>query len=51
MSALNLAPRLGLAWQPKGQPFVLRVGLGLFFDRYPLAFLNDAIQKDQQTRL
>jgi hypothetical protein len=45
-SARNLAPRLGVAWQPVGQPFVLRAGFGLFFDRYPLAFLNDAIQKD-----
>ena len=48
VSARNLAPRLGLAWQPKGQPFVLRAGFGLFFDRYPLAFLNDAIQKDNR---
>src|SRR5213083_3694010 len=27
-------------------PFVVRAGFGLFYDRYPLAFLNDAIQKD-----
>src|SRR4030095_1353274 len=26
--------------------FVIRAGYGLFFDRYPLAFLNDAIQKN-----
>jgi len=43
----NIAPRLGLAWQPKGRgPWVFRAGAGLFYDRYPLAFLNDAIQKD-----
>jgi Carboxypeptidase regulatory-like domain len=47
----NLAPRLGLAWVPFGdrssqRPFLIRAGLGWFYDRYPLAFLNDAIQKD-----
>jgi hypothetical protein len=43
----NLAPRLGVAWQPHGRGrWVLRAGAGLFYDRYPLAFLNDAIQKD-----
>lgn len=43
----NIAPRLGVAWQPKGSgPWVFRAGAGLFYDRYPLAFLNDAIQKD-----
>jgi hypothetical protein len=41
------APRLGLAWRPSAaSPWVLRAGLGLFYDRFPLAFLNDAIQKD-----
>lgn len=43
----NIAPRLGIAWQPRGRgPWVFRAGAGLFYDRYPLAFLNDAIQKD-----
>jgi hypothetical protein len=43
----NFAPRLGVAWQPGGRgAWVFRAGAGLFFDRYPLAFLNDAIQKD-----
>lgn len=43
----NLAPRLGVAWQPRGRGrWVFRAGAGLFYDRYPLAFLNDAIQKD-----
>jgi hypothetical protein len=43
----NLAPRLGLAWQPHGRGhWVFRAGAGLFYDRFPLAFLNDAIQKD-----
>jgi Carboxypeptidase regulatory-like domain/TonB dependent receptor-like, beta-barrel len=43
----NFAPRLGLAWRPSNSaPWVIRAGFGLFYDRYPLAFLNDAIQKD-----
>ena len=43
----NAAPRLGVAWQPRGRgPWVFRAGAGLFYDRYPLAFLNAAIQKD-----
>jgi hypothetical protein len=43
----NLAPRVGLAWRPgNSAPWVFRAGFGLFYDRYPLAFLNDAIQKD-----
>ncbi len=46
-SARNIAPRLGIAWQPHGRgPWVFRAGAGLFYDRYPLAFLNDAIQKN-----
>jgi hypothetical protein len=36
-----------LAWHPRGSAsFVLRGGFGLFYDRYPLAFLNDAVQED-----
>ncbi len=43
----NIAPRLGIAWQPGGSgPWVFRAGAGLFHDRYPLAFLNEALQKD-----
>jgi hypothetical protein len=46
-SSNNLAPRAGLAWRPSAQrPLVIRAGFGLFFDRYPLAFLNEALQKD-----
>lgn len=46
-SSNNFAPRLGLAWHPgAASPWVFRAGAGLFFDRYPLAFLNDALQKD-----
>ncbi len=41
----NIAPRLGFAWQPGGKgPWVLRGGFGLFYDRYPLAYLDDAVQ-------
>ena len=43
----NIAPRLGVAWHPDvDSPWVFRAGVGLFFDRYPLAYLNEAIQKD-----
>lgn len=43
----NVAPRLGLAWNPGGDSkFVFRAGAGLFFDRYPLGYLNEAIQKN-----
>lgn len=46
-SSNNVSPRFGLAWRPAPTvPLVLRAGMGLFFDRYPLAFLNDALQKD-----
>jgi hypothetical protein len=46
-SSNNLAPRAGLAWRPSStRPLVVRAGFGLFYDRYPLAFLNDALQKD-----
>jgi hypothetical protein len=29
----NFSPRIGLAWQPFGERFVVRAGYGLFFDR------------------
>lgn len=41
------SPRIGLAWQPwKRRALVTRIGYGLFHDRFPLAFLNEAVQKD-----
>src|SRR5260370_11087924 len=47
-STRNLAPRLGVAWQPHSRGGgVFRARAGLFYDRYPLAYLNDAIQKDR----
>ena len=34
----DFAPRLGLAWQPGGDPkFVVRAGFGIFYDRFALA--------------
>ncbi len=40
-------PRFGLSWRPvRGRPLVLRAGVGLFADRYPLAWLNAAVQRD-----
>jgi hypothetical protein len=41
----NFSPRLGLAWSPS-QKWVVRAGVGLYYDRIPLAFLNRAIQKN-----
>lgn len=46
-SSNNAAPRIGLAWRPsQTRPLVFRAGAGLFYDRYPLAFLNEAVQKN-----
>jgi hypothetical protein len=46
-SSNNVAPRLGVAWQPSAKaPWVFRAGAGLFFDRYLLGALNEAIQKN-----
>lgn len=46
-SSNNASPRAGLAWRPSGKrPLVVRAGFGLFYDRYPLAWLNDALQKN-----
>ncbi len=46
-SSNQWSPRLGLAWQPlKGRALVTRIGYGLFHDRFPLGFLNEALQKD-----
>jgi hypothetical protein len=43
----NLAPRLGVAWHPgANSAWAVRAGAGLFYDRYPLAYLNEAIQKN-----
>src|SRR6266446_2012473 len=41
----NFSPRVGLAWSPSKE-WVVRAGLGLYYDRLPLAFLNRAIQKN-----
>ncbi|MFL6373122.1 MAG: TonB-dependent receptor domain-containing protein, partial [Pyrinomonadaceae bacterium] len=41
----NVGPRLGFAWSPS-TAWVVRGAFGLFYDRLPLAFLNDAIQKN-----
>lgn len=41
----NLSPRVGLAWSPS-KDWVIRSGFGIFYDRLPLAFLNQAIQKN-----
>lgn len=43
--ASNFIPRIGLAYSPSSG-WVLRAGFGLFYDRYVLANLNRAIDKD-----
>lgn len=46
----NFSPRLGVSWRPSSsRPLLLRAGAGLFFDRFPLAYLNDAVQKNGRT--
>src|SRR5437879_3581477 len=41
----NVSPRIGLAWSPSPK-WVFRAGYGIFFDRYVLANLTRAIEKD-----
>lgn len=41
----NLSPRVGLAWSPASR-WVFRAGYGIFFDRYILANLARAVEKD-----
>ena len=44
-AAHNFSPRIGLAWTPASR-WVLRAGYGIFFDRYVLADLAQALQMD-----
>jgi len=39
----NFSPRIGLAWTPASR-WVLRAGYGIFFDRYVLAYLAQALE-------
>jgi TonB dependent receptor len=41
----NLSPRMGLAWSPSPK-WVWRAGYGIFFDRFVLANLTRAIEKN-----
>jgi hypothetical protein len=41
----NFSPRIGLAWSPSSR-VVFRAGYGIFFDRYVLANLTRAIERD-----
>jgi len=41
----NVSPRVGLAWSPSSR-WVLRGGYGIFFDRYVLADLARAVEKN-----
>ena len=41
----NISPRIGLAYSPASR-WVLRAGFGMFYDRFVLAYLNRAIEKN-----
>src|SRR6266849_6210038 len=41
----NISPRIGLAWSPSSK-WIFRAGYGIFFDRYVLANLTRAIEKN-----
>jgi hypothetical protein len=41
----NLSPRVGIAFRPAAT-WVMRSGFGMFYDRYPLAAINDVLQKN-----
>jgi outer membrane receptor protein involved in Fe transport len=41
----NVSPRIGLAWSPFSN-WVFRAGYGIFFDRYVLANLTRAVEKN-----
>ena len=41
----NISPRIGLAWSPSPK-WVFRAGYGVFFDRYILANLTRAVEKN-----
>jgi hypothetical protein len=43
--ALNLSPRLGLAWTPV-KTITLRSGFGVFYDRFQLATINRILEFD-----
>ncbi len=43
--ARNVSPRVGLAFSP-AERWVARAGFGIFYDRYVLANLNRAVEKD-----
>ncbi len=46
-AARNFSPRLGFAFSPKASSRgVIRGAYGIYFDRYLLAFLNPALQRD-----
>jgi hypothetical protein len=43
--ALNLSPRLGIAWTPR-KSIVIRSGFGIFYDRFQLSTVNRLLEFD-----
>src|SRR5262249_3435096 len=41
----NASPRAGLAFSPQ-KNWVVRSGFAIFYDRYPLAYINNAVEKN-----
>lgn len=41
----NISPRIGLAFSPSTN-WVIRSGFGIFFDRYPLRYVNAVVEKN-----
>jgi hypothetical protein len=45
-SAKNFAPRLALAYSPRGKQTVLRAGIGVFYDRQPESMQRQSLLED-----
>ena len=48
--SLNLAPRVSLAWAPKGSKSVIRAGYGWFYDRFDYTYILQAMRQNGVTQ-